>query len=117
MNIRRAFVRIDALKGTRIVKRSRLIESEPVGRPAGQPRYLNAAVKVQTSLTARALLSHLRKIENSLGRKRSVRGGARTIDLDILFYGGLTLKSRALTIPHPRAFERLFVVKPLQEVL
>ncbi len=115
-NIKLAVKKIDGLKGTRVIKISRLIESKPLGGPRGQGKFLNGALKINTSLSPFILLKNLKGIEKDLGRKRAVRYGPRVIDLDILFYGNRLVKSRALEIPHPRLFERHFVLKPLAEI-
>ncbi len=86
-NIRLALKKISALKGTKILKISQLIETEPVGGPHRQPKFLNAAVKVKTAFSPLRLLKRLQNIEKELGRTRTLRYGPRTIDLDILLYG------------------------------
>jgi 2-amino-4-hydroxy-6-hydroxymethyldihydropteridine diphosphokinase len=91
-------------------------ETEPVGGPAGQGHYLNAAAAVQTDLSAPALLRLLLDVENQLGRVRQERFGPRTIDLDLLLYGETTGEDAELTLPHPRMHERLFVLRPLAEI-
>ncbi|MDD5691889.1 MAG: 2-amino-4-hydroxy-6-hydroxymethyldihydropteridine diphosphokinase [Candidatus Omnitrophica bacterium] len=116
-NIKLAVKRINALKNTSVLKESRIIESAPVGGPAGQPDFLNAALKIKTKLPPLNLLKELKKIENDLGRVKSVRFGPRVIDLDILLYGDRVMAAKKLTIPHPRLFSRDFVTGPLLEVL
>jgi len=116
-NMRLAVKRISALKNTRIMKESRFFNFAAVEGPCGQRNYLNAALKIQTNFSAFNLLKKLKKIEKDLGRIKTVRFGPRIIDLDILLYGNRSMKSKALTIPHPRMFEREFVIKPLLEVL
>ena len=116
-NIRLAIEKINALKETRVVKPSRIIETEPVGGPAGQGKFLNAALKIRTKLPPLILLKKLKTIEKELGRKKTVRNGPRTIDLDILFYGDKIINKKNLVIPHPRIFEREFVIKPLSEIV
>ena len=115
-NIRKALKEISALKNTKIIKVSKIIETEPVGGPA-QGRFLNAAIKLETDILPITLLKELKKIERKLGRTRQVRNGPRTIDLDILFYADKIIKRKELTIPHPRIFEREFVLKPLSEIV
>jgi 2-amino-4-hydroxy-6-hydroxymethyldihydropteridine diphosphokinase len=109
--------KIRALKNTKILKLSRIRESEPLGGPANQGKFLNAALKIQTSLSPLSLLKQLKIIEKVLGRKKTVRWGPRLIDLDILFYGDKFIQRGDLKIPHPRLFEREFVLKPLVEVI
>ena len=116
-NIKLAVKKISALEDTRIIKESRLFDFMPVGGPAGQRNYLNAALKIQTKISPINLLKKLKKIENELGRVPAARFGPRIIDLDILLYGDRFMKNRRLTIPHPRMFNRDFVIKPLKEVL
>lgn len=112
-----AIERLDALDDTRVVARSSIIETEPVGR-ADQPAYLNAAVALETTLTPRALLDALLSIERSMGRLRdpALRWGPRTIDLDLLLYADRLVDEDDLTIPHPRLHERSFVLVPLAEI-
>ncbi|MFA6129915.1 MAG: 2-amino-4-hydroxy-6-hydroxymethyldihydropteridine diphosphokinase [Candidatus Omnitrophota bacterium] len=116
-NIKLAIKKISALRNTRVLKESGIMESSPVGGPAGQPRFLNAALKINTKLSALTLLKKLKEIETLMGRKKAVRFGPRVIDLDILLYGDKVKDSKILTIPHPRMFSRDFVIKPLLEVL
>ena len=116
-NIKLAIQKISALKDTEVIKSSRMIETEPVGGPVGQGKFLNAALKIRTSLSPLILLKKLKSIEKQLGREKTVRNGPRTIDLDILFYGDRIINSKNLTIPHPRVFEREFVIKPLLEII
>ncbi|MCG8427248.1 MAG: 2-amino-4-hydroxy-6-hydroxymethyldihydropteridine diphosphokinase [Chromatiales bacterium] len=99
-----------------LLKHSNFYDTTPVGGPAGQPNYLNAAVKLRTTLTPPALLNALQAIEEAHGRVRDVRWGPRTLDLDILLYGDLVLDTAELTIPHPRMHERAFVLVPLRDV-
>lgn len=81
-----------------------------------QPAYLNAAVRISTTLSPRALLAVLNQLEDAAGRKRTVRWGPRTLDLDLLFYEGVVLESSALTLPHPGIASRRFVLEPLCEL-
>lgn len=98
-------------------------ETEPVGGPAGQGRYLNAVARVECAFSALDLLSKLQAIEAKLGRVRTEKDGPRTIDLDILLVGetgGSTIEERTpgreLIVPHPRLQDRLFVLEPLCEI-
>lgn len=116
-NIKTAISKISRLVNTRLLKASGIIETDPVGGPAGQQKFLNAAVKIETEIPPRKLLKSLKKIEKDLGRVITVRNGPRTIDLDILLYGSKIIKSRDLIVPHPRMFEREFVLKPLSQVI
>jgi len=116
-NIKLAIKRIDALKGTKVIKTSCVIETYPVGGPRGQGKFLNAALKIKTNLSVINLLKELKQIEKELGRARTVRWGPRVIDLDILFYADKVIKTKNLTIPHPRILGRDFVIKTLAQVL
>lgn len=89
-----------------------MYESPALGGPAGQGDYLNAVLRVRTVLTPLALLHTLQAIETEFGRVRRERWGARTLDLDLLFYDDLVLVSDELTLPHPRLHERAFVLLP-----
>jgi len=92
-------------------------QSKPHG-PKDQPDYLNAAVSFETDLPPHDLLDSLQKIENDNDRVREgvVRWGARTLDLDLLFYGNEIIDNRRLTVPHPRICERAFVLFPLRDL-
>jgi len=109
--------KIRSLRGCRLIASSRIIETSPVGGPRHQGKFLNAAVKIETTLAATDLLDRLKRIERELGRVKTARNGPRTIDLDILFYGNVSVRTKDLDIPHPRIFEREFVLKPLLELL
>ena len=116
-NIRLAIKKINNLKTTKVIKSSRIIETRPIGGPSGQVNFLNAALKIRTGLSPFLLLKELKSIEKKLGRRKTVRYGPRTIDLDILFYADKIIKRNGLEIPHPRIFEREFVLRPLLEVI
>ena len=94
---------------------SRYYTTAPVGGPE-QPDYLNAVCIVESELPAMDLLSLLHGIEKSLGRERIEHWGPRTIDLDLIQYGGLLSKADELQLPHPRAHERRFVLEPWFEI-
>jgi 2-amino-4-hydroxy-6-hydroxymethyldihydropteridine diphosphokinase len=94
---------------------SALYSTEPIGY-ADQGWFLNGVAKITSKLTPRQMLTALHAIEQSLGRERRIRNGPRTIDLDILYWGRTELDEPGLTIPHPRAQERLFVVAPWSDV-
>lgn len=116
-HMRRGVAGLAALPGTRLVAQSDLFETEPVG-PVAQGRFLNAAAELRTSLTPRALLEELQSIERACGRLRvsGERWGPRTLDLDLLLYGGAIIDEPGLTVPHPRLHERLFVLLPLAQI-
>lgn len=105
---------IDAAGGIRVLARSHLYKTAPVGPP--QPDYLNACIVVETMLSARSLLHQLLRIENQFGRVRQERWGARSLDLDLLLFGDQIIDSPGLTVPHPRLHERAFVLAPLMDV-
>ena len=94
---------------------SGLYETEPIGGPEQAP-YLNAVIAIETAMSPVDLLRQLQRIESDAGRKRGVRWGPRTLDLDIVSMEGLALRSDELVIPHPRAVEREFVLRPLADV-
>ncbi|MDP2043825.1 MAG: 2-amino-4-hydroxy-6-hydroxymethyldihydropteridine diphosphokinase, partial [Candidatus Omnitrophota bacterium] len=98
-NIELAVKNINLLEDTCVLKKSKIITSLPVGGTTGQSNYLNAALKIETSLTPKNLLKELKKIESVLGRARGARFAPRVIDLDILLYADKVLRSKKLTIP------------------
>jgi 2-amino-4-hydroxy-6-hydroxymethyldihydropteridine diphosphokinase len=108
---------ISLLPRTHVERVSKMISTAAQGGPRGQPRYLNACLKIRTALGPLALLRGLQAIEAVLGRKRSVKNAARTIDIDILLFGSRMIRTSRLVVPHPRMFEREFVMRPLREVL
>ena len=99
-----------------IIVLSSFYETEPVGGPAGQPKYLNAAGIIQTTRLPEELLALLQKIEADFGRVRTERWGARTLDIDILLYGDQIVEWSHLTIPHAAMLHRQFVLEPAQEI-
>ncbi|HVB99570.1 MAG TPA: 2-amino-4-hydroxy-6-hydroxymethyldihydropteridine diphosphokinase [Candidatus Dormibacteraeota bacterium] len=101
--------------GVRPLRESSLYLTEPVGGP-DQRAFLNGVLEAETRWMPRELLRHLQQVEWSLGRRRMVSQGPRAIDIDILFYGASVVRSRELTIPHPRIAERRFVLVPLSEI-
>lgn len=111
-----AWARLGQVAGVRALRASTLHETDPVGGPSGQGRYLNAAARVETDLEPHDLLANLLRIEQELGRERRERWGPRTIDLDLLLYDDRVIDSPELTVPHPRMHERRFVLAPLAEV-
>jgi 2-amino-4-hydroxy-6-hydroxymethyldihydropteridine diphosphokinase len=110
-----AFEELDRLPHTRVVKRSSLYRTAPVGH-AAQPDFINAVAQLETGLPAERLLAELQQIESRHGRRRSFPNAPRTLDLDVLLYGDAVFSLPALTIPHPRMHERGFVLKPLIEI-
>lgn len=105
---------IAALDGITLVKRSSLYRTAPI--ESSGPDYVNAVVEIQTVLTAPALLACLQQLEQQAGRERAYRNAPRTLDLDVLTYGDARIDSAALVIPHPRMFDRAFVLVPLAEI-
>jgi 2-amino-4-hydroxy-6-hydroxymethyldihydropteridine diphosphokinase len=110
-----AFDELDKLPHTRVVRKSSLYRSAPVGY-AAQPDFVNAVAQLETGLPAERLLAELQEVEARHGRKRSFANAPRTLDLDLLLYGSLSLALPQLTIPHPRMHERAFVLEPLLEI-
>jgi 2-amino-4-hydroxy-6-hydroxymethyldihydropteridine diphosphokinase len=113
--VREALDELDRLPHTRVVKKSSLYRSAPMGH-AEQPDFINAVAQLETGLPAERLLAELQEIEARHGRKRSFPNAPRTLDLDILLYGELSLDLPSLKIPHPRMHERAFVLRPLLEI-
>lgn len=113
--LRRAVAALTKLPDSRLDAVSRAYRSKPVG-PGDQPDYLNAVARLSTGLEPECLLDHLQAQESLQDRTREVRWAARTLDLDILLYGTLQLRSERLTVPHPAMTERNFVLFPLAEV-
>ena len=103
----------DQIKVTSV---SKLIETEPVGVADKQPNYINAVLIGESDLRPLDLMKVLSDIENKMGRFRSFPNAARTIDIDIIDYGGLFMGSPELTLPHPRAHLRRFVLAPWLEI-
>ena len=102
-------------RGLTITARSSVYETAPVGGPA-QGAYLNAVVQADTDLDAAGVLASCLDVERSVGRERSVPNAPRTLDLDLLLYGSLVVRTEGLTVPHPRLHERRFVLAPLLEI-
>ncbi len=113
--VRRGFADIATLPETWVTARSSLYRTRPVGY-ADQPDFVNACAVVETRLAPRALLDALLAVEQRHGRVRDIPNGPRTLDLDIILYGGATIDEPGLKVPHPRAHERAFVLEPLLEV-
>lgn len=109
---------IEKLRNTASVKVKRvssIYETEPVSDIV-QGKYLNGVIEIETSAEPKVLLKELLRIEQELGRLRTVKNAARTIDLDILYYGDEKLEDEDLVVPHPRIQEREFVLKGLREL-
>jgi 2-amino-4-hydroxy-6-hydroxymethyldihydropteridine diphosphokinase len=110
-----ALQELDGLPHTRLVKRSSLYRTKPVGY-ADQPDFINAVAQLETGLPAERLLDELQALEVRHGRERSFPNAPRTLDLDLLLFGKLVLRTDRLTVPHPRMKERAFVLDPLREI-
>jgi 2-amino-4-hydroxy-6-hydroxymethyldihydropteridine diphosphokinase len=114
--ILRALAALSADPDVEVVRVSSLRETDPVGY-VDQPKFLNGAVELETTLAPRELLARLLAVERSLGRTREGPPlGPRTIDLDLLLYGEARIAEAGLQIPHPRLHERAFVLEPLAEL-
>lgn len=114
-NLAAALARLEQEPRIRVLRRSRWYESEPIG-VTDQPWFLNGVVEIETTLPPRALLDALKRIEWELGRRPTRRWGERVIDLDILLYDDQRLETPDLVLPHPRLWQRLFVLAPLAEL-
>jgi 2-amino-4-hydroxy-6-hydroxymethyldihydropteridine diphosphokinase len=114
-NLLEAVARVKTLGGVRAV--SSFYDTEPVGY-LSQPRFLNAALLLETELTPPELMRGLLEVERAMGRERvgAVAKGPRVIDLDLLLYGDVVMESEELTLPHPALGERRFVLEPLGEI-
>ena len=114
----RALSALSALPGTRLTKASSIVETEPVGVPSefAAKKFLNQVAVFETDLGPQEFARRMQAIEDELGRIRTVRNGPRTIDIDLIDFGGIRMESPELTLPHPRAAERDFVLKPLAEL-
>jgi 2-amino-4-hydroxy-6-hydroxymethyldihydropteridine diphosphokinase len=114
---RKAISHICGMAQAALVARSSDYATPPWGNEE-QARFINACIEIETSLDPHALLYALQRIETKFGRDRSTetRWGPRTLDLDLIAYGDITLQKAELTLPHPRLFERAFVLVPLAEI-
>lgn len=99
-----------------VVQHSTLHETHPQGGPINQPMFLNAAAELETPLPPRELLNRLQAVERLHGRERNIRNGPRTLDLDLLLYGEAIIREPGLCVPHPRMWQRSFVMQPLREI-
>lgn len=107
--------RLEAHEAVSLVRPSSVYRTAPWGK-LDQPEFLNMAVLVETELSARALLDLCLALEREGGRERRERWGPRTLDIDILTYGGQAIDEPGLQVPHPRIAERAFVLAPLAEI-
>lgn len=114
-NIKGAIKALHATDGIEVIAKSPLVESVALteaGLDENKPAYLNGVVQIATTLKPKALLERIRSIETEFGRIRVERWGSRTLDIDIIVMGDVLRATKSLTIPHPRAFERSFVLVP-----
>lgn len=114
-NINAAVRAIAKLSGVKILKASGVYETDPVDCDEDN-KFYNAAILVETSVSPAMLLGECLGIEAAMGRIRTKKNGPRVIDLDLIIYEGFKAESYELTLPHPRALERAFVMAPLQEL-
>lgn len=113
-SVEAALAALDGLPDTRLVKRSSLYRTAPW--EASGPDFFNAVAEVETRLTAPDLLHALRDLEQAAGRERPYVNAPRTLDLDLLLYGSASVSSEFITVPHPRMWQRAFVLMPLAEI-
>ncbi|MEX0936650.1 MAG: 2-amino-4-hydroxy-6-hydroxymethyldihydropteridine diphosphokinase [Pirellulales bacterium] len=114
--LERAVAELGAAADVQVVAVSRWHETAPVGGPAGQPPFLNGAVRIETGLSPNAVVELLLAIERKLGRRRDQRWGARQVDLDLLLYDQQIVETEAVSVPHPRMAFRRFVLEPAAEI-
>lgn len=114
-NLREAVRQIAADSSCEVTAVSPLYETKPVGFE-DQPDFLNAVIEVKTKLSPSDILSLCNKVEENLGRKRTIRWGPRVIDIDVLLYEDMESSDESLTIPHPRMLERAYVLAPLADI-
>jgi len=115
-NMKQAITHLDTHDEIEVEQESDVYETDPVGY-TDQPQFLNMVIRVKTTLKPEALLKEQLRIELLLGRKREIRFGPRTIDLDLLIYDNVSMETELLILPHPRMMERAFVLVPLFDVL
>ncbi len=116
LNLLQAIGELGKLPRSRITLLSGFYDTEPVGGVV-QESFLNAVLRMETGFSPQELLTELQRIETGIfQRKRELRWGPRTMDLDLLFYGDLILEGESLTLPHPRLHQRRFVLEPLAEI-
>ena len=116
--LKRAIAALSALPETTFLKASSVIETEPVDVPPefAALKFLNQAAIFETKLDVFDFSRRMHAIEDALGRVRTVRNGPRTIDIDLIDFGGQVINTPELTLPHPRAKDRAFVLEPLREL-
>ena len=107
---------VDSLARAGLVAQSPVYETEPIGGPGGQGAFLNMVVELDTAATPHELLSMCWRLEAAAERVREVRWGPRTLDVDVLWVDGVTVDEPDLVVPHPRMWERRFVLAPLRDL-
>ena len=110
--LRSAVPALDETSGISVTGCSPVVSTRSVGGPEGSPDYFNAVVELRVELTPEETLRVCQKVEHEHGRERTVRWGPRTLDLDIIWFEGVEQQNPDLTLPHPRAHERAFVLVP-----
>jgi 2-amino-4-hydroxy-6-hydroxymethyldihydropteridine diphosphokinase len=118
-HITSAAAELGQIDGVKLVKVSKVVESfaiTPTGVDETRPKFLNAVAIVETNLKPKELLLQLQEVENRHGRVRLEKWGSRTLDLDIITYGDVLKSGKELTLPHPRAYQRAFVLVPWAQV-
>jgi len=113
--LNRAVGELKRIHDTKVVWASSVYETDPVGK-TDQPKFLNAAVEIETPLAPDKLYTEVKAIEQRLGRTASERWGPREIDVDLLLYDGLVYQDERVTVPHPEMEKRKFVLVPLKEI-
>jgi len=118
--IKNAFLALNAIPQTTLVKQSSLYQTAPIGYDAHSvesiPDFINAVAEVRTTLSPIALLNAMLDVENKAGRERPYRNAPRVLDCDLLLYGNEVIETESLILPHPRMHERGFVLLPLFEI-
>ena len=114
----RAVAALSSMPSTKLVAASRVVETEPVGVPPefAAMKFMNQVAVFETALSAREFSRRMHEVEDALGRRRTVRNRPRTIDIDLVDFGGMVSDNPELTLPHPRARMRDFVMGPLAEL-
>ena len=114
VSVHQAIEDLGCISGVHLLTASSLYRTAPID--SSGPDYINAVASIQTTLSAPNLLLRLQALESGAGRERPYRNAPRTLDMDLLLYGDARIASADLTVPHPRMWERAFVVMPLQEI-
>ena len=115
MQVKNAFLALEKLPSSKLVKASSLYQTAPVGF-ANQPNFINAVAEISTELSPLELLNALLNLEKQAGRERLFANAPRILDCDLLLYDDIEMVSEKLTLPHPRMYERGFVLLPLAEI-